>query len=244
MSGMHFERMAAEYADARPPYPDGVYDALSSAGVVGPGARVLEVGAGAGLATRELVSRGCAVVAIEPGAELGALLQEAVPGVEVIGARLEDAVLPDGAFDSVAAATALHWVDLDIGLPALHATLRPGGWLGVWRWVFGDDRVLTPFRDRVRGIVEAREGQGAYVNRGNEPPTMNDLAAGGWFEPVDTQEWRVSLDLTTDQVARLFRTFSNWNATEVDAAASAVDDLGGVVTERYRTVLHLLRRAQ
>lgn len=35
VSGMHFEVMATEYADARPPYPDGVYEALRVAGVIG-----------------------------------------------------------------------------------------------------------------------------------------------------------------------------------------------------------------
>jgi SAM-dependent methyltransferase len=62
----------------------------------------------------------------------------------VIVTRLEDATLPDGVFDSVVAATSMHWVDLHVGLPILHRVLRPGGWLAVWRTVFGDDTVSTP----------------------------------------------------------------------------------------------------
>jgi hypothetical protein len=72
---------------------------------------------------------------------------------------------------------------------------------------------------------------------------MEDLATGGWFDPVWTECWRWSIDLNTDQVRRLFRTFSDWSGAEVEAAAQAVDELGGVVTEYYRSVLHLLRRA-
>jgi hypothetical protein len=71
---------------------------------------------------------------------------------------------------------------------------------------------------------------------------MVDLAAGGWFEPLRTDHWRWTIDLDTGQVRRLFRTFSDWDDTEVEAAAQAVDDLGGVVTEHYRSILHLLRR--
>ena len=73
MSGMHFERMAAEYADARPPYPPSLYESLKAAGVIGAGTRVLEVGAGSGLATRELVRSGSDVVAVEPGRGLAGL---------------------------------------------------------------------------------------------------------------------------------------------------------------------------
>ncbi len=40
---------------------------------------------------------------------------------------------------------------------------------------------------------------------------------------------------------RLFATFSNWSPEEVRAAARAAADLGGRVTEHYRTTLHLLR---
>jgi hypothetical protein len=71
---------------------------------------------------------------------------------------------------------------------------------------------------------------------------MDDLAAGDWFEPVSTEEWRWTLDLTTEQVRSLFRTFSNWESSEADLAADAAGELGGEVTEHYRTVLHLLRR--
>lgn len=75
MAGTHFERMAADYAGARPPYPAGIYAALRLAGVTGPGRRVLEIGAGSGLATRDLIRSGSEVVAIEPDANLAALLR-------------------------------------------------------------------------------------------------------------------------------------------------------------------------
>lgn len=241
MDGMHFERMAAEYAEARPPYPHAVFEALSAAGAIGPGVEVLEIGAGAGLATVELVRAGARVTAVEPGAELAAVLRQRAPDVTVVQARVEDAVLPESVFDSAVAAMAMHWVDLDVALPRLHAALRAGGWLAVWRTHFGDDTVRTEFRDRVREIVAARPADDAA--RRSERPTIEELAAGGWFEPVRSERWRWSVDLTTDQVRRLFRTFSNWTEDEVAAAAAAADELGGRVTEHYVTVLHLLRRS-
>ena len=241
MSGWHFERMAADYATARPAYPAAVFELLTSEGVIGPDFEVLEVGAGAGLATRDLVAAGSKVVALEPGAALACLLAQTVPGVRILRTRLEDADLPPAAFDSVVAATSMHWVDLSVGLPKLHASLRTGGRLAVFRTVFGDDATTTDFRRRVSQIV-ARRGP-TDDERGEARPTTDELCAGGLFEPVRSERWRWSLDLTADEVTRLFATFSNWTEAEVEQVASAADACGGVVTEHYQSVLHLLARA-
>jgi SAM-dependent methyltransferase len=244
MSGMHFERMAAEYATSRPPYPPGLYAVLVSEGIIGPGTRVLEIGAGSGLATREVVRSGSEVVAMEPGRELARLLKSDIPGISVIRARLEDFDPPLASFDSVLAATSMHWVDPSVGLPKLHATLRPRGWLAVWRHRFGDESVDdTEFRRRVTQIVAARTPRAPAERRRDDRPTMEELTEGALFEPVRTEHWHWSIDLDTAQVRRLFRTFSDWSDTDVQAAARAVDELGGAVTEHYQSTLHLLRRA-
>lgn len=238
---MHFERMAADYAASRPPYPEVLFETLKDRGVIGPRLRVLEVGAGAGLATRALVSSGSEVVAVEPGRDLAAILRKDIPDASVVVARLEDAALSARSFDSAVAATSLHWVDLSIGLPRLHAALRPRGWLAVWRTIFGDDNVTTPFRDRVDRIVARRRADPKAASRRDDRPSMDELVSGGWFKPVETQRWHWSVDLTSDQVRRLFGTFSDWNDHEVQAAATAADEAGGLVTEHYQTVLHILQ---
>lgn len=232
--------MAAEYESARPPYPAALYDLLAFEGVTGPGKRLLEVGAGTGLATLELVASGSIVTAIEPGADLAAILAAKVPSATVHVRPIEEVDLKPGAFDAVVAATSIHWVDLDLALAAFHSTLVPGGRLAVWRHYFSSD-VQTAFRHRISEIVGRRAspvGQDQHRNR----TTMQELAAGGYFVPVRSESWQWSIDLQTEQVRRLFASFSGWSSTEVEAVADAADELGGVVTETYRTVLHLLRR--
>ena len=72
---------------------------------------------------------------------------------------------------------------------------------------------------------------------------MDELAAGGWFEPVRSERWRWSIELGSEQIRRLFLTFSDWTAAEAEAAGAAVDELGGRVTEHYQSALHLLVRS-
>src|SRR5262249_21704377 len=104
---------------------------------------------------------------------------------------------------------------------------------------FGDDTVDTAFRDHVDRIVAAR-GPNAGQDSLEWRPTMSELTAGGYFRHVRSDRWRWTVDLTTDQVTRLFRTFSGWTDAEVDAVRAAADTCGGVVTEHYQSVLHLL----
>jgi len=166
-----------------------------------------------------------------------------MPGISVVAASLEDADLPGAAFDSVIAATSMHWVDLAVGVPKLHAVLRPEGRLAVWRNIFGDQSVETPFRARVAEIVADRERRNPGPPRPPAQPSMDELAAGGWFEPVRSERWRWSIELDGEQIRRLFLTFSDWTAAEAEAAGAAVDELGGRVTEHYQSMLHLLVRS-
>src|SRR5215469_7432697 len=66
---------------------------------VEPGTRVLDVGAGTGALTAELVSRGASVAAADPSPEFVAVLRERFPGLEVEEAPAETLPWADGVFD-------------------------------------------------------------------------------------------------------------------------------------------------
>src|SRR4051794_32615178 len=116
----HFNTHAAVYERARPPYPAGLWARLTELGLLGPGTRVLELGAGTGQATGPMLTRGASVTAIEPGVDLAARLRRNWPAATVQLATAESATLPPSAFDLAVAATAVHWFDLDVVLPKLH----------------------------------------------------------------------------------------------------------------------------
>src|SRR5436190_10106737 len=77
-----FDRIADEY-EARPAYPDWVFDRLVARCGLGPGARVLEIGAGSGQATLPMLQRGAQVTAVEPGASLARRLADRTAGLDI-----------------------------------------------------------------------------------------------------------------------------------------------------------------
>jgi SAM-dependent methyltransferase len=66
---------------------------------IGSGARVLDVGAGTGALTAELLARGATVVAEEPSPEFAAVLRERFPDVEVHETPAEALPFAPGEFD-------------------------------------------------------------------------------------------------------------------------------------------------
>lgn len=132
--GKVFNRVAAEYDRHRPTYPEQLIDLACQVAALERGDQVLEIGCGTGQLTRSLLARGLRVTAIEPGAQLAGLTQQRLQGtgeLELVNARFEDARLPHEHFRAVFSASAIHWVDPDVGWQRAADALAPGGTLAL-----------------------------------------------------------------------------------------------------------------
>lgn len=206
-----FDRDPTTYSIARPPYPTEVYDILARECCLGPGCRVLEIGAGTGQATAELLARGADVVAVEPGPALAGVLADRLggPKLQIIGADFEDATIPPGPYDLVVAATAFHWIDTAAVLPKIAPLLRPGGTLAVWWTVFGDPDRPTEFRAALDRVYERllpdqrRETLPGPLRVGS---WTDELQRGGWFGPVAVDVIRWTHQLTAAGARGLWST--------------------------------------
>ena len=88
---------------------------------------ILYVIAGTGKLTRLLVPSGARVIAVEPLAEMRAVLEQAVPAAEVLDATAESLPLADASVDAVTVAQAFHWFDAERALAEIARIVRPGG---------------------------------------------------------------------------------------------------------------------
>jgi SAM-dependent methyltransferase len=252
-----FDRVANGY-DARPGYPDWVFDLLAERCRLGRGTRVLEIGAGTGQATLPMLDRGARITAVEPGAALARRLSERTSGrpIDIIAATFEDADLPEDAFDMVASATAFHWVDISVGLPKCAHALRQGGWLALWWTIWGDPDRPDPFHDALRPILRAMAPELLDEDAG-APAYARDVAARaawigrlGAFGPVQHEVLRWQGVHDPASLRRMFGTFAAWIAlpegrrTELLDAAERVarHDFGGRVERPYQTLVYLAQR--
>lgn len=116
-----------DYERGRPGYPDQVIDLAQ----LDPAATVLELAAGTGKLTRQLVSRVARVVAVEPDAGMRRLLSARCPDVEAIDGTAERIPLAADSVDAVFVAQAFHWFDNEAALRQVARVLRRGGALVV-----------------------------------------------------------------------------------------------------------------
>lgn len=100
-------------------------------------ARVLEIGAGAGLSTRRLCDRGWEVTALEPDPVLASRLASAT-GARVLQRQVESLGLDVASrpFDAALAESVLYGTNLSVALRCIHAALRPGGVLALTEMVW------------------------------------------------------------------------------------------------------------
>ncbi|MGH9296664.1 MAG: class I SAM-dependent methyltransferase, partial [Acidimicrobiales bacterium] len=70
-----YSRVPEEYERGRPGYPEDAVAWIASRGELGPGRTVVDLAAGTGKLTRELVSSGARVIAVEPLDEMRAQLE-------------------------------------------------------------------------------------------------------------------------------------------------------------------------
>ncbi len=146
-----FGQVAAAYDRGRPSYPRDVA-AWMCGGRERGGLTVLEVGAGTGKLTEQLVALGHVVHATDPDEQMVAVLRERLPQVRTSVAGAEELPAADRGYDVVVSAQSFHWFDHDRALPELARVLKPGGHLAlVWHqrdvripWVRKLSRILGP----------------------------------------------------------------------------------------------------
>ena len=122
-----FEALVDDYDAARPTYPPALYDALPDLS-----GTVLELGAGTGIATRELQARAGRLVCTDLGPKMLGRLHERSPDVPAVVARAEQLPFADATFDVVCGAQMWHWVDTARAAVEVARVLRPGGSFAIW----------------------------------------------------------------------------------------------------------------
>lgn len=237
-----FGRAAGVYESGRPGYPlEAVAWMLEPVADHECRPRVADVGAGTGKLTRALVELGAETVAIDPDADMLAVLRDVVPGVPTFVGTAERLPIPDGSLDAVVLGQAWHWVDPDDGSAEVGRVLRPGGVLGLV-WNIRDERV--PWVRRLTEIMRgshAEEMLAQGAPRVAEPLGVLESATWDWSRPVTRA---TLLDMARSRSYVITAAPEDRARIEADLAA-LFDEIGAVgdavvelpyVTQAFRTV--------
>ncbi|HTU87348.1 MAG TPA: class I SAM-dependent methyltransferase [Solirubrobacteraceae bacterium] len=170
-----FQLGADAYERGRPGYPQDAIDWLRAQLDLTPGRTVLDVGAGTGKLTRQLVATGATVLAVEPVPGMRAVLERVVPEATAMEGTAEALPVGDGAVDAVTVGQAFHWFDVPITLAEFHRVLRPTP-AGRFGLIWNRRRMDQPLHREISAIIEPYHG--------DTPRHLH----GAWREPVETSE--------------------------------------------------------
>jgi SAM-dependent methyltransferase len=212
-----FGGAAGNYDRHRPRYPEQLIDDVLGSG----SRRVLDVGAGTGIASMQMVERGADVLAVEPDTRMAAVAQ--AKGLPVELATFEDWHPAGRRFDRVVFAASFHWVNPAVALPKIREILDDGGKLAlIWNRL----RPTNPTRAEFEAIysdymdVETRRGDG-------NPDEIVDMITAAGFA-VTQREYPHDLHYSAQQWVDIAFTFSH----QLILAADKANELRARLIER------------
>jgi SAM-dependent methyltransferase len=253
-----FDSAARLYQQARPDYPDELYDELARLAGLRSGDRLLEIGCATGKATLPLARRGFRITCVEIGPELAAAAKRNLAGfdgVEIIEGAFETWRPPGpAAFDLVFAATAWHWLDPAVRYQRAWELLRPGGHLAFWNatHVFpaGGDQFFRDIQDVYDEIGEGLPAGASWPPPGALPDDAAGIEASGLFGHVMVRQFDWEVSYSSAEYIRLLDTFSGHIAMDAwkrDRLYSEIrrrlaERADGRLRRHWGAVLHVARR--
>lgn len=234
---------ASAYERARPGWPAAAVDWLFEQLALAGDATVLDLAAGTGKLTRELVGRAGAVIAVEPLAGMRAQLERTTPAAEVLDGVAEALPLPPRCVDAVFVAEAFHWFASAAAMGEITRVLRTTGGIGlVWNI---EDWTDTAFNERLVAALPEP------VNRINLHPTPRATwevleRAPAYARPETARfahEHSLSAVGFADLVGSWSRVASRPAQEQADIRERLLDVAPEGVTLRYNTLAVAARRA-
>ena len=168
--------------------------------------RVLDLAAGTGQVTGQLVPLGLTVVAVEPDQQMRAVFAARFPRNECLGGTAERIPLPDDSLDAVIVGSAWHWFDAPAALTEIARVLRGRGRLGVF--AASVDTGVDWVRDMFTEVSLRAQQRGADSTRNVTLPSAD-------FSGVGEAVFTTSQAMDVADVVAWFRTHSTYlNADE------------------------------
>jgi SAM-dependent methyltransferase len=228
-AGDKFGNAAREYEVGRPQWPAELIDQVSGELGLGADATVLDLAAGTGKLTRDLVPRFGRVIAVEPDSGMRAVLEEVVPDAEALAGSAQAIPLPDGSVDGVFTAEAFHWFASDETVAEIVRVLRPGGGFVIfWNIDFGDIEPAMP--DEVESALDEAFARGGA-------PGLPKVLSGFWRAPIEAAPFEPLRELEIERT--IVSDDERWlaNMLSVSSIASQSDEARAELAARLRQLV-------
>ena len=218
------------YNSARPNYPTPAIDFFVSTLGLNHGSHVLDLGAGTGIFSRQILAHVGRLTAVDPSASMRESFRAATPGVVILDGSDVSIPLEDASVDAVFVAQAFHWFDAPKALLEIRRVLRSDGGLGlVWNERDESVRWVRELSRAMRWDVEQPYRVGA---------DFSSVLIAGPFVDVRRVQFRHAQSLSRDDLYRRVLTTS-YVAVMADAQRDELMSDVAAIVERQPEIVVL-----
>jgi SAM-dependent methyltransferase len=232
-----FDGVAEIYHGIRPSYPPPMFDELFRLLPSRPA--ILEIGPGTGQATRDLLSRGANVYAVEIGPAMAAKLREVLPSpaLTVVVGDFEEVDIEEHGFDAVFSATAFHWISPKAQVDRPASVLKPGG-----RVAIVDSNQVSSPEDKgffaAAQPIHKRYGEGhtgppAPERNAVDPPIHRVLRDDRRFSDVEFRAYDWDQTYSAAEYRKLMLSYSGTQMMTPLARRGLLDDMENFIRQQF-----------
>lgn len=232
-----FGRDPAGYHAGRVGYPDALYRAIAER--TGAVDRILEIGAGTGLATEALLRLypEARLVAVEADEHMAQHLRSALtdPRLDVVVGDFSVAPLTPG-FDLAACAAAFHWLEPSSALKRLRGLLNPRGVLAIWWNSYRNTGIGDAFADAAAPLLEGIDlppSEGPSRHYSLDVALHQSALARAGFVEIETHIFRRERRLSATDLRALYASYSYVRALPASRREALLDELAALGRGRF-----------
>lgn len=229
---LSFNEAVEIYDEVRPSYPDELFNLLPAE------PEIVEVGPGTGQATKDLLTRGASVHAIEIAPAMAARLRSNFPSdrLRISVGDFEATAIASGV-DAVFSATAYHWISRHAQTDRPAAILRPEGVLAIVDLIQVDSPDDFGFFTAAQPLYE-RYGQG---HTGPQAPTCGRadpairavLDADRRFGSIAVRRYGWNQTYSSSDYRNLMQSYSGTQMMGPSARVALLDDMESFIQDEF-----------
>ena len=228
---------ALDYEELRPSYAPEAVAWVAERSSLRAGSVVVDLAAGTGQLSRLFAPLDVDLVAVEPAANMRAVLADRVPSVRIEDGTAEAIPCADRSVDAVVVGNAFHHFERRAAFAEIHRVLRPGGVLALfWAWPLEEEHLSIPGMREIDHVVEAVRARNEIATAYRSWKAVPDTADG--FGLFQRREFPVTHRIQAVRLADLYATSSDVASLPEPVMRDLLDRVRRLSTELPET-LHI-----
>ena len=212
---------------SRPDYADAAIDRCMELTGLAPGARVLDLGAGAGHLTIKLAERGCDVLALEPNEAMrahGIRRTQRFARVRWVDGVMEGTGEPGESFAACTCGSSFGVADRLATLHEVARLLRDGGWFAC---LFNHRQLDDPLQKEIEDYIRSCIPDYRYGSRREDQSAI--IASSRLFEPATEIAAPVTHRVPVDEWIGAWRSHATLQRQAGDGFTRIVEGIAAIV---------------